>query len=199
MKLPAPLRHGWDRSAVYLPVLIMGLLALGSYWVLRSTPAPQEAAEPGPVLHEPDYTMSGFSVRSHEIDGTLRSEVAGSEARHYPDNDTIEIDQARLRAYGAQGQLTRASALRLHTDGQQNQYRLEGDVVVERSGTADGQLMRLQTEQLFVAGDGKRLWTEQPVELQRGTHHVSADSLRHDSQRGSTELLGRVRAQLAPR
>jgi lipopolysaccharide export system protein LptC len=199
MKLPTPLRQGWDRSAVYLPVLIMGLLALGSYWVLRSTPAPQQAAAPGPVLHEPDYTMIGFSVRSHATDGTLRNEVAGNEARHYPDNDEIEIDQARLRAYGAQGQLTRASAQRLRTDGRQSQYRLEGAVVVERSGTADGQLMRLQTEQLFVAGDGKRLWSEHPVELRRGPHRISADSLRYDSQRGVMELQGRVRAQLAPR
>jgi lipopolysaccharide export system protein LptC len=199
MRLPAPLRHGWDRTAVYLPVLIMGLLALGSYWVLRSTPAPQESAEPGPVRHEPDYTMHSFSVRSHEVDGRLRNELTGSEARHYPDDDTIEIDQARLRAYGVQGQLTRASALRLSTDGQQSQYRLEGAVVVERSGTADGQLMRLQGEQLFVAGDGKLLWSEQPVELQRGPHQLTADSLRHDSEQGITELRGRVRAQLAPR
>ncbi|MEN9904573.1 MAG: export transporter periplasmic protein LptC [Pseudomonadota bacterium] len=199
MKLPAPLRHGWDRSAVYLPVLIMGVLALGSYWVLRSTPAPKDPAAPGPVLHEPDYTMQGFSVRSHEADGSLRSELAGSEARHYPDNDAIEIDQARLRAYGDLGQLTRASALRLSTDVRQSQYRLEGAVVVERSGTPDGQLMRLRSEQLFVARDGKLLWSEQPVVLQRGPHQISADRLRYDSQRGIMDLQGRVRAQLAPR
>ena len=40
----AQLRHGWDRAAVYLPVLTMGLLALGSYWILRSTPEPQAPA-----------------------------------------------------------------------------------------------------------------------------------------------------------
>ena len=28
----------WDQVSIYLPVLLMGLMALGSYWLLRATP-----------------------------------------------------------------------------------------------------------------------------------------------------------------
>ena len=35
------LRRGWDRLSIYLPVVLMGLLALGSYWLLRATPEPE--------------------------------------------------------------------------------------------------------------------------------------------------------------
>ena len=31
----------WDQVSIYLPVLLMGLLALASYWLLRATPAPE--------------------------------------------------------------------------------------------------------------------------------------------------------------
>ncbi len=193
------LRHGWDRAAVYLPVLTMGLLALGSYWVLRSTPGPQEPAPERPAAHEPDYSMRGFSVRSHGADGSLRSELAGSEARHYPDDDAIEVDQARMRSYGPQGRLTRATAQRLKTDGKQSEYRLEGHVIVERSGDAGGQPMRLTGEQLRVYGEGRYLESDQPVELERGAHRATGDTLRYDDDTGVAELRGRVRAQLAPR
>ena len=36
MAMPLPsLRRFWDRLSIYLPVLLMGALALGSYWLLR--------------------------------------------------------------------------------------------------------------------------------------------------------------------
>ena len=37
-------RHWADQITVYLPVLLMGLLALASYWLLRATPPPPEPA-----------------------------------------------------------------------------------------------------------------------------------------------------------
>ncbi len=192
-----PLRQGWDRVVIYLPVLTMGLLALGSYWVLRSTPGPQEPAPERAATHEPDYRMRDFSVRSHGIDGSLRSELKGSEARHYPDDDSIEVDQARLRSYGTGGRITHASALRLNTDGAQSEYRLEGDVIVERDD-AD-QPLRLTGEQLRVHGDGRYLESDLPVELVRGAHRATGDTLRYDDETGVAELRGQVHAKLMPR
>ncbi|MES3011948.1 MAG: hypothetical protein V4738_14260, partial [Pseudomonadota bacterium] len=32
------LSRGWERTAIYIPVLLMGLLALGTYWLVRNTP-----------------------------------------------------------------------------------------------------------------------------------------------------------------
>ena len=92
------LRRGWDRLSIYLPVVLMGLLALGSYWLLRATPEPVLPVAERPPQHEPDYFMRGFAVRSFAPDGSLRSEVRGTEARHYPDTNSTEIDQARIRS-----------------------------------------------------------------------------------------------------
>jgi lipopolysaccharide export system protein LptC len=192
------LRHGLDRAAVYLPVLTMGLLALGSYWVLRSTPRPQEPAPERAARHEPDYLMRDFSVRSHGIDGSLRSELKGSEARHYPDDDSIEVDQARLRSHGVGGKITHVSALRLNTDGAQSEYRLEGSVIVERNDS-DAQSLRLTGEQLRVHGEGRYLESDLPVELVRGSDRATGDTLRYDDETGVAELRGRVHARLMPR
>ncbi len=205
MKLAPPLarlHQGWDRLAVYLPVLTMGLLALGSYWILRSTPEPQAPAAPRPASHEPDYFMRGFSVRSHGADGALLSELSGSQVRHYPDNDAIEIDQARLLALNGSG-YTRAEARRLSTDGQQSQYLLEGAVTVERHGSAGKagpeSSMHFAGEQLRVHAGGQRIDSDLPVELTRNGNRATAQSLRYDNSTRVAELQGRVRAQLSAR
>ena len=205
MKLALPLarlHQGWDRAAVYLPVLTMGLLALGSYWILRSAPEPQAPALLRPATHEPDYFMRGFSVRSHGTDGALLSELSGSQVRHYPDNDVIEIDQARLLALNSSG-YTRAEARLLSTDGQQSQYLLEGAVTVERHGSANKagpeSSMHFAGEQLRVYADGQRIASDLPVELTRNGNRATAQSLRYDNSTGVAELQGRVRAQLSAR
>lgn len=205
MKLALPLarlHQGWDRAAVYLPVLTMGLLALGSYWILRSAPEPQAPALPRPATHEPDYFMRGFSVRSHGTDGALLSELSGSQVRHYPDNDVIEIDQARLLALNGSG-YTRAEARLLSTDGQQSQYLLEGAVTVERHGSAGKagpeSSMHFAGEQLRVYAGGQRIASDLPVELTRNGNRATAQSLRYDNSTGVAELQGRVRAQLSAR
>ncbi len=205
MKLALPLarlHQGWDRAAVYLPVLTMGLLALGSYWILRSAPEPQAPALLRPATHEPDYFMRGFSVRSHGTDGALLSELSGSQVRHYPDNDVIEIDQARLLALNGSG-YTRAEARLLSTDGQQSQYLLEGAVTVERHGSANkagpASSMHFAGEQLRVYAGGQRIVSDLPVELTRNGNRATAQTLRYDNSTRVAELQGRVRAQLSAR
>ncbi len=198
----AQLRHGWDRAAVYLPVLTMGLLALGSYWILRSTPEPQAPAALRPLTHEPDYFMRGFSVRSHDATGALLSELSGTEVRHYPDNDVIEIDQARLLSVNRDG-YTRAEARRLSTDTRQSQYLLEGAVTVERhrgvGQAGPGTSMHFAGEQLRVHGDGQVIESDLPVELTRNGNRATAQTLRYDNRSRVAELQGRVRAQLSAR
>ena len=59
-----------------------------------------------PLRHEPDYTMRDFSVQRFSADGPLRAQIEGDALRHYPDTDTLEIDNARLRAVGPDGRVT---------------------------------------------------------------------------------------------
>jgi lipopolysaccharide export system protein LptC len=198
-------RRFWDQVSIYLPVLLMGLLALASYWLLRATPEAPEPVAERPVTHQPDYFMRRFSVKVFDARGVLKTEVFGAEVRHHPDTDTTEIDNARIRSYNAQGQLTIATARRVISNSNHTEFMLEGDAVVirEASPQASGQtLPRLEFrgEVLKVFTDPERVMSDQPVLLVRGNDRMSADSLDY---RGGDERLavftGRVKSQLAPR
>ncbi len=88
-------RGGWERVAVYLPIILMGMLALGTYWLARNSPTMSAPEAQRAATHEPDYFMRRFSVKTFDGTGHVKSEIYGSEARHYPDTDTMEIDQPR--------------------------------------------------------------------------------------------------------
>lgn len=194
------LRRGWDRLSIYLPVVLMGLLALGSYWLLRATPETAMPLSERPPQHEPDYFMRGFAVRSFAPDGSLRSDVRGAEARHYPDTDSTEIDQARIRSQAPGSPLTTAQADRVTSNADQTEFVLLGNAVVvrEAAGTLRPRL-EFKGEHLRVMTNERRVTSEQPVVLLRGRDQIRANTLDFRDAAGVAVLQGRVQATLQAR
>ncbi len=189
----------WESVSIYLPVLLMGLLAMGTYWLVKNTPL-LEAPEPQrPLSHDPDYTMSRFAVRSFDPAGRLKTELFGQEGRHYPDTDTLEIDQVRMRSFSPQGQLTTANAARAVSNGDGSEVQLFGNaVVVREAGVKGSPPTRFEGEFLHAFVATERLVSSKPVTLTRGADRFTADSLQYDHTERVAELQGRVRGVLTP-
>lgn len=192
-----------ERSSIYLPVVLMALLAMGSYWLVKVTPdAPAQAAQRPPV-HEPDTYMREFSVRTYGPGGALKNEVFGLEARQYPDDGTMEIDQARIRSFNAEGALTTATANLVRANAERTEYLMDGNVLVVRDPVklASGRtLERLEFrgEQVRLFPETDRVVSDQPVVMIRGRDTVHANALDYNNNDKVALLTGRVRAQLMP-
>jgi lipopolysaccharide export system protein LptC len=197
------LRTLWDRLSLYLPMLLMGLLALGTYWLVRSTPELLPPEPEAAVRHEPDYFMRKFSVRTFDSSGQLKSEVFGQDARHYPDTDTLEIEQVQIRSFNEAGRLTTASASQAVTNGDASEVQLMGHarVVREPMRNPAGQTqpgLEFRGEFLHAFMDTERVKSHKPVELIRGQDHFTADSMDFDNLDRVMQLKGRVKGTLQP-
>ena len=195
------LRDAWERFLLYLPLAVMGLLALGTYWLVRSTPGLEPVASASAPDQNPDYFMQGFSLRTFDAQGHLRSEVLGEQARHYPNTRWLEIDGIRIRSFDPQGRLTTASASQGLTNDDFSEVHLRGNALVEREPLPDlaGDVrLRYQGEFLHAYLRAERVTSNKPVELQRGADRFSADSLDFDNAAQVLQLRGRVRSTLVP-
>lgn len=195
-------RRAWDRITIYLPVILMGFLAMGTYWLARSTPSFAPAAPERAPTHEADYFLRGFSVKSFDAAGRLKSEVQGTEARHYPDTDTLEIDNPRVRAYNEKGALTTGTGKRGISNADGTQVQLIGDAVVTHQATAaNGQpqpKLEIRGEFLHAYTDQERVTSNQPVTLIRGNDVFHGDSLDYDNLERQLQMQGRVRGTIQP-
>ena len=198
------LRQGWDQLSLYLPVLLMGLLALGTWWLVRNAPMPQLPAAERPPAHQPDYFMKGFSVKSFYATGRLQSEVQGDTARHYPDTDTLEIDQAHMRSVAPQGRITVATANRALTNADGSEVQLFGNAIVTREplaarpGMPAQPRLEFRSEFLHAYTNTERVRSDKPVTLTRGNDRFTADGMDYDNLDQVLELHGRVRGILQP-
>lgn len=197
------MRTVWERLSLYLPMILMGVLALGTYWLVRSTPLLMLPEQEAPARHEPDYFMRKFSVKTFDGAGRLKSEVLGTDARHYPDTDTLEIDLVHIRSFNEEGRLTTATAKRAVTNGDASEVQLFGDARVVREPVVNkaGQLqprMEFRGEFLHAFMDTERVKSHKPVELIRGRDQFTADTMDFDNLDRVMELKGRVKGILVP-
>jgi len=195
--------RAWDRLSIYLPIMLMGVLALGTYWLARSTPsAPKATAKQAPT-HEPDYFLRGFSVKSFDPKGRMTSELNGAEAHHYPDTDTTEITKPLMRSYNEKGDLTLATADRAITNGDGSEVQLFGHAVVTRDANdAQGKQlpkMEIRSDFLHYFANSEKLKTNKPVTLTRGDDRFEGDSLDYDNLDRVLQLNGRVKGVLQPK
>lgn len=204
MRLMRGLRRGIDRLSLYLPVVLMGVLALATVWLVRVTPPVAAPAAQRPPSQEADYVMKGFSVRTFGADGGLRSEVSGERARHFPDGDTLEVDAARIRSFDRHGRLSVASASRALANGDGSEVQLFGGAVVVREAHTDAQgvihpRMEFRSEFLHAFTDTERVRSHLPVTMVRGGTTARSDSFEFDNLSRTAQFSGRVRATLNPR
>ena len=197
-------RRTWDALSVYLPIVLMGLMAMSTYWLVRNTPEVREAELEAAPRHVPDYFMRDFSVRVFGQDGKLKSEMLGVEGRHFPDTDTLEIDKPRIRILGADGRLTTATAQRglINADGSEVQLFERAVVVREASTNAHGQVVprsEMQSDFLHLFANTEQVRSHLPVVLVRGRgDRFTADAMDYDNLDRVIELKGRVRGTLQP-
>ena len=198
MSLWLRLRRGIDRLTLYLPLLVMAVLAMGSWWLVRSMPELWRAPQTKEVRKEPDYHLAHFATEAFNAQGQRTRQLSGDEARHYPDSEELHIDRVRFAARNEAGQEVQAQALRGIATDDGERVTLLGQVHVLRP--AQGTLPRLELhgEQVVALQKQERLRSDQPVQIVRGADRFSANAMDLDLKTGQYQLSGRVRGVLQP-
>jgi lipopolysaccharide export system protein LptC len=192
------LRRALDRLTLYLPMLVMALLAMGSWWLVRSMPDLWGAATVKPVRKEPDYHIERFSTEVFDAQGRRIRQISGDKARHYPHTDELHIDAMRFHAVNEEGvQMTGVARQGIVAqDG--DRVTLLGQAQVVRMASAQAPRTELRGERLVALQKAQKLLSDDPVDIWRDRDHFVAQNLDFDVKTGQYGLGGRVRATLQP-
>lgn len=192
------LAEAFDAVAAWVPMLLMALVALGTWWLVKNTPRLEPGRPAAASRHEADATMNRFSVQRFAPDGMLRVEIDGDRMRHYPDTDTYEIDTARMRSIGADGRITNASARRALANRDASEVQLSGDAHVVREASAKEAAIDFRGEFLDVLQASEQLRSHLPVLITQDGNEIRADGMAYDNLTRVVQLHGHVRAVLTP-
>lgn len=200
--LPPRVPQPWHQRlrellATYLPLVLMLLLALGTWWLVKNTPGPVAAPAPPVQREEPDYTMARFVVERFDRGGRLELQLQGQQLRHYAASDTIEVDEPQLRAVAADGRTTLAQARRAVANGDGSQVQLIGAARVDSTGPR-GEPVQFRGEFLHAFLDTEQVRSHLPVTVTSDGSEFQAAGMEYDHLSGKLQLQGKMRARLLP-
>ena len=193
----------FDRVTLYLPVVLMAVLALMSYWLVRT--APGDKAPEAVALYDnaPDYYLHSFSAQSFAANGHLLRQVEGGVGRHFPDTKWTEIDDFHGQSYGAGGAVMLAQAQRGLINEEVTEIQLIGAAQLLRpelnlADQAPRPRAVYRSAFLHVFTETEIAKSHLPVEVEYGRSRFRADSMLYDNVTQTLELNGRVQADFAP-
>ena len=187
-----------DALSSYLPLLLMTLLALATWWLVKNSPQPLAAVDASPVSSEPDYTMTQFALERFDAQGRLKVRIEGERLRHFPATDRIEIDDAHIRAFAPDGRVTLATARRALGNGDGSEVQLLGGAEVT-AVDASGAPLLMRGEFLHVFLLTEQVKSHLPVFVQQTGAELRANGLDYDNATRRLELKGPLRVVLTPR
>jgi lipopolysaccharide export system protein LptC len=171
-----------DALSSYLPLLLMALLALATWWLVKNSPRPEAARPVAAVSSEPDYTMSQFAVERFDATGRLK----------------LRIEGAQIRAYAPDGRVTLATAKRALGNGDGSEIQLLGGAeVTAQDGSGVPLVMKGEFLHAFLITE--RVKTHLPVSVRQGGSEFRAAGLEYDHAARRLDLKGPLRAVLSPR
>lgn len=187
------------QATAYLPVALMAMLALATYWLVHNTPMVSTSTPNHPVRHIADYTLQDFTINTYAPAGRLLHQLSGHSAHHFPDTNTLEIDQVQIKSYPSASSVTQASAQKALTNRDGSDVRLMGHAVVENTDTSSAKPpVVLQGESLEILSNQQRLQSDLPVVLKQGQNQFSGDNLNYDHLNSVVTLQGRVHGVIQP-
>lgn len=193
-------RRMWLALPGQLPLLLMALLAGATWWLVQSTPRPPAERAAGAPRHEPDYEMRGFSVQHYQGSGPARGVIEGERVRHYPDTDTLEVDQLQLRWTDDVGHRLQARSGRALVSGDGMMVRLfEGATVTRAPLPGETAPLEFSSDEMVFDRQRDQVRSDRPVRLRQGDATVEARTLVYDHADGRLDLRGAVKGRLPVR
>jgi lipopolysaccharide export system protein LptC len=193
------LRRLLDALSVYLPLIVLGLAASGSWWLVRSMPSLSSPDDLKPVRQDPDYRLSDFSVKSFNDKGQLTRELTGKTAQHFPVTEDLHIEDIRIFAQNENGGRMNAQAQRGIASDDGAQLILAGQAQALQHPQSGRSQVELLGERLMVLPNEDRVVSDEPVQITRGLDVFTANTMDFSSKTGEYALQGRVRGTLVPK
>jgi lipopolysaccharide export system protein LptC len=191
------LRRLLDALSIYLPLIVLALLASGSWWLVRSVPNLINPEANKPVRQEPDYRLADFSVKSFDANGRMTREVTGEKAQHFPATEDLHIEEVRIFAQNDSGARMNAQAKQGIATDDGAKVTLIGDAHAIKHSLPDRPQIELRGERLVALPDEDRVVSDDPVNITRDRDVFTANTMNFNSNTGEYVLQGRVRGTLA--
>lgn len=190
--------RAWDRFAATLSVLLLAVLAAGSYYLAEMSRRMTSEPAHGGLRHEPDYFVEKLVFTRVNALGEPAFRLSAERMLHYPDDlsteylapSVVSLDPLKptLKMVGDTG-TSSADGIETH---------LHGNVVITRDASPNEPAMTVRTDHLVIFSNTEIARTDRPVTIERGASTLTGVGMEFDNSARSLTVDSRVRGLWQP-
>lgn len=187
-------------TSVRLIVLIAvaAALALGSFWLVEVMKKQTEDSIPDRVRTEPDFYVEKFNFVRMAKTGEARYNLTGTEMKHYPQDNSYQIQNPVMHSYSADRPPMVSRSLRATVTNDSTEVHMYDNVHIDKPASTKSQQFQLKTSYLLLLPDEDVMKTPKPVELQLGKSILNGSGMFANNATGEFRLSSKVTGQYQP-
>jgi lipopolysaccharide export system protein LptC len=189
-----------DRLITWSPVLMLGAFAALTYWLDAQIQVANRKFD-GSGRHDADLYIENFRAVSLDAQGRVRQALTAKLARHYPDDDTTELESPLITFSDPDKPRLTVSADHAKVSGDREHAYFTGNVKGVREATAadasNGPVV-LTSEYLHVIPKDDRVLTDKPVTIEDARGIINATGMEFDNRSKKLKFGSRVHGQFLP-
>lgn len=169
------------------PVLLAAVLAGVSFWLAYVVQHERPDYSAGNGRHDPDAIVKNFEIDHFDKTGRLQAHLNAKEMRHFPDDDTAELDEPHATYDDGQRKMVWTSDRALGHN-ETRQITLISNVRGVRLATETEPEQVMTTEELTVLLDDQIARTDKPVTFTQEESRIDAQGAQWDNINGVLQL-----------
>lgn len=185
------------RATAWFPLLLLAVLTGLSFW-LEQLVTSGEPVRDARSRHDPDLILRSFNAEKLGPTGAPIYTLAAQRLLRFPDDQTVQLDEPRLKQIGASGITTSITSKYGTVSGQGDNVHFMDDVKVVRSPYKERSELTLDTSYLQVTPELGIARTDRPVTIRDASTTVTAVGLELRNEDRIVTLLSRVKGQYSP-
>lgn len=194
MRRPARFRLRLPERRTLVLIVLLGLLALLTQWLLNLNEAGRRAPESKP-RHEPDYTMENFVITAMNGMGQPAHKLRAPRMVHYADDGSTEFTRPDITLYQEGAAPWEVHAERGWMSKDHKHILLQDEVLIENPAAPASQVWHLKTRDLTLLPDEEYAETAQPVTITGRTSETRGVGMQVFIKEGRLKLLSKVRGR----
>lgn len=178
-----------ERLPGLIATLLLCSLVVLSWWAAEYTQRAVQLEPPRRVTHEPDAWSENFVMVRTNSQGEAINRLEGGYMRHYPDDDSYEIDNARAVGQRAGSPITVATGNKAVMDQDGSRITLTGNAHLHRIPYDDRPALDVTSEKLILLPDEDVVYTNLPALVLNGKSQINGKGMRYDNESRTLEVF----------
>jgi lipopolysaccharide export system protein LptC len=188
-----------DRNVIWLPMVILALLAVLSFWIEQSIQGGLDSNRSNP--NEPNSIIENFKASSTDEAGIPRYRLTAAKLSHFPSNDSTLLEKPQFtHLHATQGEMI-VSAQRAQVGPEGEEVIFSDNVSLRRLSSGNRAALSLKSQTLKVYPDKEQIVAPQHVTITAPGLQLTAAGMQLSGKTRILKLHGRVKAEFknAPR